>query len=165
VYLASRAGRGRGFRLRSATKYERAALGRVLARQADILLAREHDGRTVADWASQLADYGELKPDARRLVADASRAGALLAARLRFDLALKDKRAETARLTRLRADLAHLAGWVASLPGYMDLSPDDGWIDPVEPPIPGLSAASRPADNQREIDVDEPGSASAPSEE
>jgi len=145
IYLASRVGHGRGFRLNSATKYERAALGRMLARQAETLLGREHDGRTVAEWASQLNEYGALKPDARLLVADAARAGALLAARLRFDPALKEKRAETVRLTRLRADLMHLAGWVASLPGYMDLSPDDGWVDPVEPPIAGLAAASQPS--------------------
>jgi len=149
IYLASRAGHGRGFQLNSATKYERAALGRMLARQAEILLAREHDGRTVAEWASQLNEYDALKPDARLLVADAARAGALLAARLRFDPALKEKRAETARLTRLRADLMHLAGWVASLPGYMDLSPDDGWVDPVVPPIAGLAAASQPSGSER----------------
>jgi hypothetical protein len=45
------------------------------------------------------------------------------------------------------------------------LSPDDGWIDPVEPPIPGLSAASQPADEQRDVDMNEPGTESAPSEE
>lgn len=142
VYVASRAEGGRAFRLEAATAYERAALGRVLDEQIRILLARPHQERTVEEWAAQRAEYKELQPDARTLVANASRAAALLKARLRFDPALKERRAEVARLTQLQRDLVNLAGRVRSMDGFTELDPDDRWIDPTPLP-PGMPAARR----------------------
>ncbi len=140
VQLAARVGRGRGFKLEAATPYERAALARVLQRQADELLARTHQERTVADWAAQRTEYRELQPDARRLVADAARAAALISARLRFDPALQKRSAENVRLAQLHQQLTDLASRVMALSGYQDLTPDDGWVDPA------LLPTSRPAE-------------------
>lgn len=153
IRVAAQAAFGRGFRLRSATDYERPALGRLLRLQSEILLARQYQGRSVAAWAAARAEYTTLQPDARRLVADASRTAALLAARLRYDPALAADRSERARLTQLRRDLMQLAARILALPGILDLSPEDGWEDPAWLPIAafrgdaggGLPPATGPA--------------------
>jgi hypothetical protein len=131
IQVAARAGHGRGFRLRNATGFERAALGRRLRAQSETLLARRHQQYTVSEWTAHVDQYKELRPDARRLVADASRAAALIAARLRYDPALADDRAERVRLSGLHVGLTRLAGHVLSMPGVLDLDPEDGWVDPA----------------------------------
>jgi hypothetical protein len=154
LYLASRIGHGRGFYLKGTTKLERPALVRMLARHVDTLLQRERGGRSVADWAAHPKEYTEVLPDTRCLVADASRAAALIAARLRLDTALKSDRKAMSHWTHLRGDLVNLAAAITALPGYMDSSPADGWIDPLEPPVAvganPANAASPASDEQPE---------------
>ena len=146
VRVAGQTGRGRGFKLDNATRYERAALGRLMARQADTLLARRHQERTVAKWSDDHSDYEELQPDSRRMFADVARAAALINARLRLDPALRDDRGQRARLSKLHDALKSLAAKIMSMPGYLNLSPEDGWIDPAEPPADGETATTHPMD-------------------
>jgi hypothetical protein len=155
LYLASRIGHGRGFYLKGVTKFERPALVRSLAQHVDTLLQRERGGRRMTEWAARPAEYTEVLPDARCLVADASRAAALITARLRLDVTLKQDRAAMARWTGLRGELVRLANAIVSLPGYTDLSPDDGWVDPIEPPVPmavGANPSSRPSTDANATD-------------
>lgn len=144
VYVATRAGSGRGFQLTAVTPLERAALGDTLRRQVDTLLARRHGEYTVAEWTERIAEYKELQRGARTLVADAARAGALLRARLRHDPRLKNARHERTRLTQVANRLSDLAAQVRSIPGFTELDPDDGWVDPAEPP-PRSRPATQPA--------------------
>jgi len=140
IHVSTRVGRGRGFKLDAVTRYERVALARVLQQQTDELLGRTYQERTVADWAARRTEYQELQPDSRRLVADATRAAALISARLRFDPALQKRSKENVRLVQLNRELADLASRVMALRGYQDLNPDDGWIDPA------LLPTTRPAE-------------------
>ncbi len=146
VYVAGLAKRGPAFRLTYATPYELDALGRVLTRQAQERLRRRHDGRSVAEWVSNRSEYTELRPGARALVADASRAAALIATRLRHDPALKDAREERVRLLHLQADLSRLAAQVSAIPGFT--APTEA--DEIHQP----AAASQPAST---IPEEEPG--------
>jgi hypothetical protein len=148
VYVAGRAGHGRGFRLRFATRYEQRALAAVLADQAAVLLGREHLGKTVAQWAVDWREYAALHDGARRLVADAVRAAGLISARLRYDEQLRQDRAETARWTRLRRDLTDAAAHIGSMTGYLELPPEDGWEDPACPLVTKRAAASQPAESR-----------------
>ena len=144
VYVATRTAGGRGFRLARPTRYERPALARVLSRQTDLLLERQYDQRTLKQWLADGASVTELRPDARRLVADLTRAAALIKARLRYDRALRRNRDETLRLTRLQTRLSRWAAQVYSRPGYFELSPEDGWKDPADTLVKKLTASRRP---------------------
>jgi len=131
VHVAGLAQDGRSFVLRYATPYERAALSDVLARRQKDRLERRYLGRTVAEWAGDPSQYTELDAHARELVADASRAAALIRARLRFDERLKQQRKERVRLLRLRRDLTRLAAKVLALPGYT-APRDDAMAGPAQ---------------------------------
>jgi hypothetical protein len=144
VYVATQVGGGRGFKLARPTVYERAALARILTRQSDLLLARQYGERSLRQWVADGDTPTELRPDARRLVADLTRSAALIKARLRYDPALRKDRNETLRLTRLQRDLSRWAAQVYSRPGYFELSPEDGWKDPAIALLKTLTASPRP---------------------
>lgn len=118
LQAAHRAEDGRALRLTYATQYERAALGRLLARYQAWLLAGRFSGRTLAEWAAARHEYTELHADARQMVADAGRAAAVIAARLRLDPALHGDRVTRQELVDRHAELARLAAHVLALPGY-----------------------------------------------
>ncbi len=162
--VACQAGYGRGFDLSRPTRYERAALGRRLAALSRILLQRTHAGRTVEQWAHAHEEYTELKPDARRMAANVTRAAALLAARLRYDPALKDDRDQRVRLSALHRDLTSLAAQILSMPGYLDLSPQDGWVDPLDVAA-GRQPTTQPADEAADPHQQDRASAAAPEQE
>jgi hypothetical protein len=130
VQAAGLAQGGRAFQLRYATPYESGALGRVLAEAQETRLARTYDGRNLTEWAAAPADYTAVRADTRALVADASRAAALISARLRWDRSLKDARAERARLVDLHSALARLARHLLALPGYTE-GPGGSAADPA----------------------------------
>lgn len=144
VYVATRAGRGRGFKLTRPSVYERPALARILARQLNILLARRYDQRTLREWAGEHSGMAVLRPDARRMVADLTRAAALANARLRYDSELRKDRVRTLQLTRLQHDLSRLAAQIYSRPGYFELNPEDGWQDPADVLMTPLTATRQP---------------------
>lgn len=123
-------GSGAVFRITYTTPYERPALGRLVAAELEARLNRRHAGRTVVEWAAQHEDYRTLRPDTRALVADTTRAVALIATQLRWDPALEIDRAERVRLRALRTELSRLAAHLLALPGYTEaphpvLSQDD----------------------------------------
>lgn len=161
IRLADQEGRGRSFKLKYATPYERDALARLLARERASLLARRYDGRSVAEWAANRAEYTELTPAARPLVADASRAAALIVTRLRFDRRLKQNREERVRLLRLRAELSRLAGQILALPGYTAPSEEEDSQNAAEP-TSRPSAAGGPPASQPVDDVDRDNTATHP---
>jgi len=131
VRVAGMAHDGRAFSLRYATPYERAALGCVLQEEQDGRLGRRYRGRTIAQWAAARDQYTELSPDSRQLVADSSRAAALISARLRLDPRLKRDREQRRRLIHLRRDLSRLAARVMAMPGFTAPVRDNGRSDPT----------------------------------
>ena len=145
---------GRDFKLKYVTPYERAALGRLLAEQQRALLARRHDGRSVAQWAGDWSDYTAVRPGARQLVADAARAAAVIAARLRLDPQIEGGRAERTRLVQLREDLSRLAAHVLALPGYTVPTDGDDAPDPTRDAAEKLAA--QPAATSQPADAENP---------
>jgi hypothetical protein len=131
------------FDLKFATRFEAGALGRRLEQLHARLLSTAYQGRTIETWARRREEYTELRPDARRMVADARRAAAVLGVRLRFDPRLKNDRRERRRLAILRADLARFAAKVSAMPGFTSLGVDAGDEDD-----PTLRAAQRLAAEQ-----------------
>lgn len=151
--LASAANRGRALKLKYATPYERIALARLLIQEQDGLLARRYAGRTVAEWTAHRDDYTALAADARELVADASRAAAIIAIRLRFDHQLAADRRTRVRSIELRADLARLAAHILALPGYTappeGEEPSDLPALGIDLPAAGAAAATQPVENMK----------------
>jgi hypothetical protein len=118
--------RGQLFELKVPTRYEAAALGRQLEPLYRTLLNRSYHGRTIEAWTRQPDDYGELRPDARRMVSDARLAAAMIGARVRFDPQLKTDIAERRQLAAVRGDLARFIAKVSRLPGFTSLDIDAG---------------------------------------
>lgn len=145
VRVAGSVGDGLGFRLTNATRYERAALGRILKEQIDDLLGRVHLDRTVAEWAADRDAYAELHPGARYMVIDVTRAAALISARLRFDEALADDRDTRIELSKLRAALAQLSARVRMQTGFTSLPRPDDWVDPAVGFLQDIHATTQPA--------------------
>ena len=132
LHMAESGPGGRAFKLPYVTPYESAALGRMLQRVQEARLAREDDGRGVAEWADHAAEYKSVGPESRALVADAARAAAAISARLRLDPGLRGQRTERAHLVKLRGELARLAAHILALPGYTAPTDDTGGDDPAE---------------------------------
>ncbi|MBU0640481.1 MAG: hypothetical protein KKB50_16585 [Planctomycetes bacterium] len=152
LYVAQRPRNGRLFGLTYATRYEAAALGRLLEQRVEGLLATTYHERTIAEWVPQREAYETLQPDARRMVADARLAAAMIGARLRFDPRLRPDRDERRRLTALRGELARFVAHVSALPGFTGLSSSDDASDPAVREVSRLrstrSAASQPAEKE-----------------
>jgi hypothetical protein len=147
VQAAGLAQGGRAFQLRYATPYESGALGRVLAEAQETRLSRSYDGRNLTEWAAAPADYTAVRADTRALVADASRAAAVISARLRWDGSLKDARAERARLVDLHSALARLARHLLALPGYTEGTGGDSADDPATPAAESASTSQPTAED------------------
>jgi hypothetical protein len=79
------------FMLRFATRYESAALGDLLQREYEQLLAERFDGRSIRGWADSPEDYERLSRDSRPLVLTARRAAGLISSRLRVDNDLRQR--------------------------------------------------------------------------
>jgi hypothetical protein len=155
-------GRGRTFRLGFVTPYEAPAMGLLLERLQGRLLARVHQGRTIAQWAAERDAYAELHPQAPELVADASLATALIGARLKSDPRLRGDREQRRRLTFLRDDVTRLAAHVRSMRGFTALSVDKD--DPSNPAAREVARLRAVLDSQSESgeQPDNGGATSAP---
>jgi hypothetical protein len=149
IRVALEAGRGRTFHVRFATPYESAALGAALERRAAVLLAKEYGGHIVADWPAATEEYGEVRPDSRRLVADASLATAMISTRIRFDPRLKQDRAERRRLIAQREELSRFVARVLALKGYTDEAALAESGDPNSQGTPATDPERQPAEPSR----------------
>ncbi len=118
VCAAAEARDGRAFRIRYATTLERPALQRMLGAYQRALLRQSFGGRTLESWLAAPDEYTRLQNDAQSMVANASRAAAVVRARLQFDPALDDDRTERRALIALRQDLVRFGGRVRALTGF-----------------------------------------------
>ncbi len=116
------AGAGRTFSIKYATRYERAALERILAHYQATLLQHVYDGRTVTEWSRSVEDYGDLSETTPHLCADAARVAAIVTTRLKMDLQREQHAAERRELHALRKRLIDLARRLMDLPGYPALA-------------------------------------------
>jgi hypothetical protein len=132
------------FRLTYATELERDALGRLLEARQSRRLESRRDGRPVREWAEHPELYEELGAEARELAADASRAAALITARLDFDPRLTKDRAARVELLGQRRKLVRLAGHVMSMRGFTAPRASD-----PQRPDPAAEAAARLARGER----------------
>lgn len=118
IDAAIRAGRERSFRIRFATGYESAALGRELERRTDVLLSTVNGDRPLRDWPGHEDEYKEFREDSRETVENASLAAAYLSARIKFDPRLKRDLVLRRRLIAEQAALVRFGAHVLALPGY-----------------------------------------------
>lgn len=135
---------GRLFQLKVVTRYESAALGRLLERRQKELLEKRYAGRTIAEWAADRDTYERLRPDAPRMTNDARLAAAVIGARLRWEPRLTKNRAARRELAVFRVELTRFIAHVINMPGYTSLGVVDDPNDPAAREARRL-ATSRPA--------------------
>jgi phage gp36-like protein len=135
---------GRLFQMKVVTRYESAALGRLLERRQKELLEKRYAGRTIAQWAADRDAYERLRPDAPRMTNDARLAAAVIGARLRWEPRLTKDRAARRDLAVFRVELTRFIAHVINIPGYTSLGVVDDPNDPAAREARRL-ATSRPA--------------------
>jgi hypothetical protein len=138
-----------------ATRFESAALCRLLTREYEDRLAEVHDGRTVLAWIADYQSYTTLTENSRSLALAARRAGAALSARLRFDHALRKSPKERKALFDMRDAIGRLVWQIETLRGYTGGRTSSDPRDPAVrklrellergPSSEGGAAASQPA--------------------
>lgn len=139
--------------LRFATRYEGAALGELLQKEYEQLLAERFDGRSVRGWADAPEEYVKLTRDSRPLVLTARRAAGLISSRLRVDFDLRRRPQERRALYELRSAVARLVARVSAMRGFHTSHRLPAEDDPAAQKLRELAehSASQPAsDKQRE---------------
>lgn len=136
-------------RLKYATPFEAAALGRRLSALHDALVARQYADASVQWWADNSGAYTELRRDARHMVDDATLAAGAIGARLRFDPTLRSDRAAASAVLAQRDALSRLAARVRELPGFSALRAADISIEDD----PTLAEADRILERQHEAEA------------
>lgn len=138
-----------GLKIRHATPFESAALGRRLAALQETLVAREYGGASVQWWADNPSAYAELRADARRMVDDATLAAGAISARLRLDPSIRAPREEAGALIAQRDALGRFAAKVRALRGFSALRT----ADKLNGADPTLAEAQRIEERLREEKV------------
>lgn len=143
IAAALEAGRGRGFEIRYATRYERSSLGEQLEQLQNSLANALVGGRPLIQWT--IDEYGRLDANARQIVGHAQLLSGVVGARLKFDGRLAATGRARAEVAALRGRMADLAAHIAAMEGYTNPTEEAAADDPTLAAARRLLAENRAA--------------------